>query len=294
MNNQISVVIPTHNRAGMLPRAIASVQAQTIPVREIIVADDASSDGTAVTLAEIARSEKRLHVIECSRGGANRARNAGIAKASGEWIAFLDSDDYWEPEKLAAQLAVLATDANLIAAFTGLAAHAPHRSAVFVPRPRPSLFDLRCCNALSGTSSALVKAQTLHAVGGFDPVLPSCQDWDLWFRLRRIGPFGVVQKPLVHIDAGPHPRITTDRPSVMEGHRILFERLRDGLPPGPELRRVEAAHQLVLAELDRRAGNYRQSLPNALGAYLRSPSFPAVRSIARNISAAMRQALAGS
>lgn len=290
---KVSVVIPTYNRAALLPRAIASVQAQSVDVAEIIVIDDGSSDDTLTVLRSLATTEPRLQVVERARGGANRARNAGVEAANGEWIAFLDSDDHWMPRKLEHQLAALAATPSAIAAFAGLMMHAPHRTAVFIPNPRPTLMDLRCCNALSSTSSAVISAAQLREVGGFDPDLPSCQDWDLWYRLRQIGPFVVVQEPLVHIDGGQHQRITSDREKVAEGHEILFARLCEGLAPGPQLRKVQAAHQLVLADIDRRAGDYAQSLPLALKSCLRSPSLSAFRSVAQNISGAMRQALTG-
>jgi glycosyltransferase involved in cell wall biosynthesis len=102
----ISVVIPTYNRATLLPRAVESALAQTVAPREILVVDDGSTDDTK---AVCARWSAPVRYIATPNGGVARARNVGIKEARGEWIALLDSDDEWEPNKLAAQRAALAT-----------------------------------------------------------------------------------------------------------------------------------------------------------------------------------------
>ena len=268
----ISVVIPTYNRVTLLPRAIESALSQQLPVREVIVADDGSTDRTLPMLRDWAAVEPRLSVIECPHGGANRARNAGIAEARGQWIAFLDSDDHWLPRKLSAQISALDASPECVASFTGLTMRGADGELRFTPRHAPSLLDLRCSNVLSSTSSALIRADTLRAVGGFDPLLPSCQDWDLWFRLRQVGPFAVVQEALTIIDTGPHLRITTDKPRVREGHAIIFRRMREGVPPGRDLRRIDATHKLVMSGLERRVGNHEVALKHAATSLLHYPS----------------------
>ena len=100
----ISVVIPAHNAARFLAEAVASVRAQTLPATEIIVVDDGSTDGTA-PLAE----QLGVKVLTQKQAGAGAARNCGAEAATGEWLAFLDADDLWVPEKLAGQLAALRT-----------------------------------------------------------------------------------------------------------------------------------------------------------------------------------------
>lgn len=100
----ISVVIPTYNRAGLLPRAVDSALAQTVAPSEILIIDDGSTDNTRDVCA---RWGSPVRYISTPNGGVARARNVGIAEARGEWIGLLDSDDEWEPNKLAAQSAAL-------------------------------------------------------------------------------------------------------------------------------------------------------------------------------------------
>ncbi len=108
----VSVIIPTYNRAGLVQEAVASVLAQTWRDFEVLVVDDGGSDGTDAALAPYA-SRLRLLRRE-SRGGVSAARNTGIEAARGEWLAFLDSDDLWLPEKLARQMAYLAAHPDLL------------------------------------------------------------------------------------------------------------------------------------------------------------------------------------
>ena len=247
----VSVVIPTYNRCGLLPRALASVFDQSVPVQEVIVVDDGSTDGTLDYLSDLALLEPRLRIVQVDHGGANRARNAGISSATGKWVAFLDSDDWWDSTKVERQLGVLAADPAAIAAFTGLLIHSANRERIANPKRAPSLMDLRCYNTLSSTSSALIRRDAIDRVKGFDPDLPSCQDWDLWFRLRGIGRFKVVREPLTHYDGGNHSRITNNLPAVVAGHEALFERLRDGVNGFSSSRRIRAWHKITLANVMR-------------------------------------------
>src|SRR3954471_3920817 len=105
---RVSVVVPTHNRADVVGRAVASVLAQTERDLEVIVVDDASTDGTAQRLAELAKGDDRIRIIANAVAlGGGGARNAGIAASRGQWVAFLDDDDEWLPAKLAIQLETL-------------------------------------------------------------------------------------------------------------------------------------------------------------------------------------------
>lgn len=102
---QVSVVMPAYNSAAWIRDAVASVKAQTFEDWELIVVDDASDDDTPAVLRELAAGDARIHTVSLSNNqGAGEARNAGIAKARGRYLAFLDSDDRWLPEKLERQL----------------------------------------------------------------------------------------------------------------------------------------------------------------------------------------------
>lgn len=292
MRPLISAVIPTYNRVDLIGRAIASVQSQTLPVSQIIVVDDGSTDDTLSKLHCISAEDDRLLVVEADHGGANRARNAGIAKATGTWVAFLDSDDFWKADKLERQMYEVSLCDGAVASFCGMTMIVDGQTTrSFIPKADPTLFDLRCCNVLSSTSTAIVRTDVLRKVGCFDPVLPSCQDWDLWFRLRKCGPFSVVQEELVFIDDGSHQRITRQKTSVLEGHKIMFARTVQDLPEGKTKSRVEAMHRLVQADYAGYTGRHRDALVHAWESCRRAPTAWGARLLAQSTLGAARGAL---
>ena len=103
--HNVSVIIPTYNRSGLVIQAIKSVLAQKIPPHEIIVVDDGSTDDTVKRIMEL--SDRRIKIITQENKGASASRNKGVSVSTGELLAFLDSDDLWKPEKLACQLELL-------------------------------------------------------------------------------------------------------------------------------------------------------------------------------------------
>ncbi|MEO0061568.1 MAG: hypothetical protein RLZZ08_128 [Pseudomonadota bacterium] len=268
----VDVVIPTYNRAGLLPHALASIQRQSLRVGRIIVVDDGSTDGTVDWVAGAAAADPRIQLVQRQHGGANRARNAGIALAQSDWIAFLDSDDEWEADKLERQFALLRDRPDLVGLFTGSRLVGGRAERVHVPRDNPTEQHLRRANTLGSTSTAVLRASAVGAIGGFDESLPSCQDWDLWFRLRQVGPLGVVRHPLVRFNNGPHERITTDADRVLNGHRIMFDLLMQGLANPADRAAVQAGHRLVEAEIRRRFGSYGPALELAVRSFLQRPS----------------------
>lgn len=285
----VDVVIPTYNRLSLLPGAIESILAQTWPVNRIIVADDGSNDGTAEWLLAAANENRRIEPLILQNGGANRARNAGIAAAKAEWIAFLDSDDAWEPDKLERQFALLDDAPDLVGLFTGFRLVGGAIARQHIPRRAPSLEDLRCANVLGGTSSAVLRADALRQIGGFDPSLPSCQDWDLWFRLRQVGAFGLVRAPLVRFNVGPHERITSTMHKVLTGHEAIFGRLLEGIGSRAQRHRIRAGHRLVQADIRCRFGDYGTAIRLAAGSLLARPSPSALRIAWRSLRGGMGQ-----
>ena len=281
----LSVVIPTYNREKLLERAISSVLRQSLPVRELIVVDDGSTDGTQGLLSRMALRDDRIRVLSRQQGGANRARNAGANLAVGDWIAFLDSDDAWEEDKLMLQIRALNEHPRAVASFTGLRRIGHDPGKIFLPPSNPSLLDLRAANVLSTTSSAVVRSSVFREVGGFDADLPSCQDWDLWFRLRLKGEFAVVRQPLVIYDAGPHARISSDLSKVSAGHDIVFKRVMQGVnEDDPARAYILARHKLVLSEMYLRNGELVAALNQVLSSIRSRPSKWGLRLLATTIS----------
>lgn len=268
----IDVVIPTYNRRDLLPGAIASIKAQTLPVARIFIVDDGSTDGTIEWVRTLAQDDPAIELVEMQHGGANVARNAGIARARSEWVAFLDSDDAWEPEKLERQFALLEERPDLVGLFCGFRLVGIKVEKIHRPRDNPSLLDLRCANGLGSTSGAVIRRSALQEATGFNPELPSCQDWDLWFRLRRIGPMGVARLPLVRFNCGPHERITTNMNKVLSGHRAIFANLLADVERAGERARIRSQHKLVEAEIKRRFGSNGAALWLILRSFFQAPS----------------------
>jgi glycosyltransferase involved in cell wall biosynthesis len=195
----ISVVIPTRDRRQLLRLALISVLSQNDIDIEVIVVDDASADDTAATVSAFA--DRRLRIVrQASPGGVSTARNRGIAEASGGWVAFLDDDDLWAPDKLALQLEAAARcsrtwvytgDVNVDDDLRVLTASAP-------PTPEQVMERLPRYNPVpSGASNVLVRADALAEAGPFDAGLRRTEDWDMWIRVARTGPPAFVPRPLV-------------------------------------------------------------------------------------------------
>ena len=197
MTPRVSIVMPTRNRATLLPRALASVYAQTVEEWELIVVDDGSLDDTPALITAAAAADPRVRAI-CTTGiGAAAARNRGIAAASAPYIAFLDDDDEWLPAKLERQLEVAADDVLVHTAFIETDG-ADVRLAGLVDVGADTLVTLLRGNQL-GNSTVLAPRRALNAVGGFDERLPRLQDWDLWLRLAARLRFRLLPQPLVRI-----------------------------------------------------------------------------------------------
>lgn len=188
---QISVVIPAFNRAAVLPRTIGSVLGQTLRDFEVIVVDDASGDAPEKVVKSI--GDARVRVLRLAQNsGAGAARNAGVRAATGEWVAFLDSDDWWEPAKLERQLAALrrAPDpANSFAshAYMNEDGDAPRPWPKRGPRPGEDLGDYTWCHNGSLQTSTWMIPRAICQRFPFDESLRRHQDWDLMLRLQRAG-----------------------------------------------------------------------------------------------------------
>jgi glycosyltransferase involved in cell wall biosynthesis len=207
---RVSVVIPTYNRAARVRRAIDSVLAQTVPDVEVIVVDDGSSDETPQVLAAFG---SRIRVLRQANRGVSAARNAGIALARGRWVALLDSDDEWLPEKLERQLGWVesAPPGSIGVCFTDCAIvgdSAPDGTlfgeAAFRCAAGGAVVDDAAAAVISRrhvihTSSLLIERGLLEPGPAFDPALKVAEDTDLLFRLALRTRFAAIGTPLVRL-----------------------------------------------------------------------------------------------
>lgn len=253
----VSVVIPTHNRRNQVAEAVASALAQTMSPREVLVIDDCSTDDTIDHLRSTFGTDTRVRVIsQPVNAGACVARNAGIAAANGDWIAFLDSDDLWEPGKLKAQMNALSEASGYVASFCGMTAYRNGAALHDLVPPEPfDVSKLFVFNSLGSTSAAIVRADVLRAIGGFDPGMPSCQDWDLYLRVASTGPVSIVARSLVLYNEGDHARISNSQGKVRAGHLAMFARIQQLISDPATRLSVKDAHAFKLAILDMKSND---------------------------------------
>jgi glycosyltransferase involved in cell wall biosynthesis len=239
MDEGVSVVLPTYNRAASIGRAVTSVLSQTHQHLELIVVDDGSTDETCQVVSSI--RDDRVRLIRHSQNlGPSAARNTGVAAASFPLIAFQDSDDSWRPEKLARQVRALCqAEPGVGVVFSQLALHEGLGKTRVVPKRLTSsdsevtTRSLLWANIIS-TQTAVVRRPVLDAVGGFDEELRALVDWELWIRISQGFGFLMVGAPLVDVERSP-VSITTDkelvtsaRAYIIKKHEALFLATRDG------------------------------------------------------------------
>jgi len=196
----ISVIIPTYNYARFLGEAIDSAFAQTSPSLEVIVVDDGSTDATPEVLAAYS---DRIRVIRQKNQGVAMARNAGIAAARGEYLAFLDSDDAWYPRKLELQLPRFEAEPALGLVHCGAetidSAGRTLKMSVGGMEGRVAEAMLRLDREVINPqgSSIVVPKRVAEEIGGFDRRLPPSEDWDFCYRIAARYPIGYVAEVLV-------------------------------------------------------------------------------------------------
>jgi glycosyltransferase involved in cell wall biosynthesis len=195
----VSVVIPTRNRCRRLVTTLRSALAQRGVNLEIVVVDDGSQDETDRMVVGLGDARIRLVRNESPRGESG-ARNRGLEETRGVWVAFLDDDDLWAPDKLNRQLQAL-RDTGREWAYTGdIVVDGELRILSGGPPPSPEelIESLRRYNSVpAGASNVIVSSRLLSQVGPFDPGLRRTADWDMWLRLARDGPPAWVRRPLV-------------------------------------------------------------------------------------------------
>ena len=213
---RITVVLPTYNRAHSLDRAVRSIVAQDYPDWELILVDDGSTDDTVLLRQRFATLlGPRYRDATIARSGVSAARNHGIAMANGELIAFLDSDDFWLPQKLGMQVAALEQNPGAGFCFTDYAAFQDdgnfsierHTIAPALEgHIYPAVLEIR--HNVIMCPSVLVRRDILAQTGGFDEGMQVCEDIDLWRRVSRRTCCVPVRVPLVAV----HTRLAETYP----------------------------------------------------------------------------------
>ncbi len=201
---KVSIIIPTYNRANLLREAIDSVLAQTYQDFELLIVDDGSTDNTRDLATEY--GNRVTYVFQENRG-VSGTRNLGIRLSTGEYIAFLDSDDLWLPDKLERQVAIMDQNPDLLLC---------HTEEIWIRRgvrvnpkkkhKKYSGYIFQYCLPLCviSPSSVMIRRTLCEKVGYFDENLPACEDYDLWLRVTKEYPVYFIETPLL-IKRGGHP-----------------------------------------------------------------------------------------
>jgi glycosyltransferase involved in cell wall biosynthesis len=197
----VSVIVPTQNRWGRIERSLRTALGQDGVAIEVIVVDDGSDDAAGLDRLRRRFDDDRLVGIRLAEVvGTAAARNAGLGRARGSWVAFLDDDDLWASDKLAGQLRT-ARDTDIAAVYSGvvLADDALRPLRVITPPDPAGLRKelLRSNRIPAGASNLLIRRETLEHLGGFDASLAHLPDWDAWIRLAQQARFAAVPETTV-------------------------------------------------------------------------------------------------
>jgi glycosyltransferase involved in cell wall biosynthesis len=222
----VSVVIPTWNRARTIRQAIDSALQQSLPVLEVLVCDDGSTDDTESIVAHIAERDARVRWVSGGRGGRPAIpRNRGLRERGGEWVAFLDSDDAWLPGKLSVQIEAARTLGTLAVCSNATRVATGGRelgSLLDWHRPRLKFGDLLAVNRVV-CSSCVVHGSLLTKTGGFpeEPEFKAIEDYVLWLRVAALTDFAFCEDALVHYWDDPEGSIRGGQTIEPETQRAL-------------------------------------------------------------------------
>ena len=257
---EITVIIPTRSRWPLLARALAGALAQEDVDLEVVVVDDGSTDETPARLAAL--GDPRVVTIRHDRArGVARARNAAIARARGEWLAFLDDDDVWSPRKLRLQLdAALRTGASYAYGGAIVFDDVDHvRHVVPAPAPDAVAREIAARNLIpGGCSNVIARTDVVRAADGFDEELATLADWDLWIRLARLGAGARSSEVVVGYRRHPDSMVIRGEQKVLDELERLRRKHRDLTgDDGAEPRRDHVLRYFARAE--RRGGRRRRA-----------------------------------
>lgn len=258
---RISVIIPTYNRSEVLERAIKSVLAQTYTNFELIVVDDGSTDNTNRILTKYGR---KIRFFSKLHGGVSSARNFGLEKGEGTWVAFLDSDDYWLPRKLERQMQYLQEHPEILILQTDekwirqgqlvnpMKKHQKYSGWIF-----PQCLPL----CIVSPSAVLIHQRIFNDIGVFDENLPVCEDYDLWLRIALKYPIYLLPEKLIVKTGGHEDQLSRqywglDRYRVQVLEKVLNYDLTD---EQYEMVLKEIIRKLNILDQGRRK---REELPN--------------------------------
>jgi len=241
-----TVIIPTYNRAGVIGRAIQSVLAQSFHDWELLVVDDGSADDTESVIASF--GDARIQFIRHRwNRGQSAARNTGIARARGDWISFLDSDDEWEPDKLsceAERIRSVGDSVGLLYCGKRIREERGRLLQVRMPTKEGQVYQsLLAWDFIGSCSRVTVRRGALLGAGGYDENLGNAEDWDLWLRIAKQYEVAAVRRCLVTRYFGS-AQVTGSVRSICAGKERFLQKHGTEMPA-----KVRANHLAALATM---------------------------------------------
>lgn len=245
ITRQVSIIIPTHNRASWLTKTIQSVVAQSFEDWELLVVDDASSDDTKKV---VRRFPQARYIRMENHSGVSAARNRGVRETSGRWLCFLDSDDLWVHDKLAVQMEWMQSHPQSVVCYTDeiwirngvrvnpMDKHRKYSGDIFARA-------LPLC--IVSPSSAMIDRAVFEQIGGFDETFPACEDYDLWLRMAARHKFDFIPQKLI-VKQGGHSDQLSKKYWGMDRFRVqaLEKLIQDpGLKPEYRVLALQTAIQ---------------------------------------------------
>jgi len=236
MPPSISVVIPVYNRGALAQPTVDSALQQDLPPDEveIIVVDDGSTDDTFSVLQSLYGENPRVRLFSTPNGGVARARNFGLDKARGEFIAFLDHDDFWLPEKLRLQREMMREKPEAVVVYgrwrevdevgRDIGRSPFLKEEEWVHLPVGFVFSkLLSHNFIISMTIPMIRTQTLRDAGGFDPAMVPCDDWDSWLNLAQLGEFAATEE-LVAVYHHHGSQQSLDEARMLNATRVLLQK----------------------------------------------------------------------
>lgn len=273
---RVSVIIPACNAAAIVHRAVDSVLAQSFQDFELLLVDDGSTDNTRSVLAGYGN---RLQLLARDNGGPAAARNHGLRQARGEYVAFLDADDYWKPGKLQRQVDLL--DSSPETGFCSTSTEVVNTEGDFLnpwpccpdAGPFPEVLFMNGTIISGSTSGVLARKHLIDELGGFDEALRGFEDPDLWIRLAALTGYRCIPEPLTVVVRTPGS-VSGNLANMRRATLASFRKNRQLLPTsrrGAYWRAACASALTDYAKSTYRAGNRSLALRWVLEALVRSP-----------------------
>lgn len=221
MQNLVTVIIPTYNRAQLVTKAIESVLDQTYSNLEILVIDDHSTDNTKEIIEKI-DDDRIKYLLNERTKGAQGARNTGLIKAKGEWIAFLDSDDIWLENKLQIQVTQLIKK-NKQFCHSNWYVENGNKTTVH----KKNINNILKINYIGTFSSVVLSKGLIEKIGLLDENLESCQDWDYWIRVcQHVKPLYIDKPLLVYVKFSSN-NISKNKNNRIQGRRKIYNKFKN-------------------------------------------------------------------